>query len=74
MSKLEKLQKRLDVEYSDDRIVTVRDKQTGAELFRWNDNAQCDYPEDLCWYREIRDVFAAGMEAAIKMFEAESQE
>ncbi len=34
----------------------------GEEVFRWYDNAACEYPEDLTWHRMIGDVFRSGVE------------
>lgn len=33
----------------------------GKEVFRWWDNANIDYPEDLCWKRMISEVFYDGV-------------
>jgi hypothetical protein len=69
--KVKELLARIEADVTDDRQVTVRDKLTGKVLFEWNDNAQCDYPEDLCWYRQISGVFYDGIRAAIQMLESE---
>jgi len=34
----------------------------GDQEFIWYDNANVDYPEDLCWNRAIRKVFNVGFE------------
>lgn len=46
--------------YEDDYLrvkITLGDRE-----FIWYDNANVDYPEDLCWHRLIRKVFDAGFE------------
>ena len=47
------------IEEGRDEPVTVRiiDKRTKEILFEWRDNANIDYPEDLCWSRMIGDLF-----------------
>lgn len=49
---------------SNDVIIVYLD---GEDVFRWHDNAQCDYPEDLCWHRMISDVFYSGIEIGRKL-------
>lgn len=36
----------------------------GKKVLVWNNNANCDYPEDLTWERNIAEVFYAGIDAA----------
>lgn len=43
--------------------VFVGDKQ----VFEWYDQANIDYPEDLCWHRDISSVFYDGVEAGFKL-------
>jgi hypothetical protein len=42
----------------------------GEKIGEWNDYAICDYPEDVCWHRDIgslfREAFEAGYNYAVK--------
>jgi hypothetical protein len=50
-----------DIKYTEDEygdpLVTVT---VGEMKFKWSDNANIDYPEDLCWSRMIADVWWSG--------------
>lgn len=56
-------------EYKDNEIIVEFD---GEEVFRWHDNAQTDYPEDLCWHRIISEVFYSGVKLGKKLGEVEN--
>ncbi len=34
-------------------------------ITEWNDSANIDYPEDLCWHRVISRIFNDGVKAGI---------
>jgi len=38
------------------------DDETGDEFHLWSDVAVVDYPEDLCWNRDISDLFYKAFE------------
>lgn len=42
----------------------------GELVYDWADNAQSDYPEDLCWSRMISEVFYSGVELGKKISNA----
>jgi hypothetical protein len=48
--------KEVDGKYGNTSI-ELRDKRSGKLLYTWQDNAQIDYPEDLCWSRMIGELF-----------------
>jgi len=56
-----------DIKYDEDSCLITLD---GVEIGQWNDEAHCDYPEDLIWRRDISNfhhkAFKAGFDAAIK--------
>lgn len=42
------------IKYDEDSSLITLD---GKEIGQWNDNASCDYPEDLIWRRDISGLF-----------------
>lgn len=61
-----------NISYADgDGIIYCKSKQIGT----WNNEANCDYPEDLTWYRDIgslyRESFKAGAEHGFDACEAQ---
>lgn len=51
----------------EDERQVIRVYLNGDQVFEWYDNAQCDYPEDLCWHRMISEVFWGGVKAGQKL-------
>lgn len=49
-------------------VVVLLDSE---EVYRWHDNAQIDYPEDLCWSRMISEVFEKGVEIGKRLASTE---
>jgi hypothetical protein len=52
---------------SDDYCSVIEVYYKNELVFEWYDNANSDYPEDLCWSRMIADVFFSGVELGKKI-------
>lgn len=65
MTKNKKSQKKDKTTYSISTNIINEDYidvvYNGKVVYSWNDTANVDYPEDLCWSREISSVFDAGV-------------
>ena len=71
MSQLHKDLPELDVQFMEGQGEHMHkvflDKE---EVFMWDDSMQMDAPEDLCWLREIKEIFEAGARAGLLVGEA----
>lgn len=59
-----------DDEFGEPQVVVTLDDM----VFTWPDTANIHYPEDLCWSRNISDVFYKGYEMGRRSFMKEMRE
>jgi hypothetical protein len=58
------------IRYNDkDCTITVN----GKVVATWNDEANCDYPEDLIWGRDIGALFTKAFEAGYDLAKEEKE-